>query len=693
MKSILIGTLAAILAAGAQSNEAERQLKAAMNAELVNGDLKAAIKQYGEIAAKHKNVRGIAAQALLRLAEAYQKLGDAEAKAVYERIVRDFSDQSETVEQARRRLAALADSAPTAAPTLSRRKLWSGSNTIFGAPASDGRVITYNSNGDLALRDLGNGTSRLITTHRQGDPARNPAYVASSRLSSDGKRIVFAWNTQTGGYQLRLINSDGSGERTIHDNPEVEWIAPIGWSPDGGRVLVKTRTRGQSGQIAWISTADGTARALKTLPWTSMGRVTLSPDARYVAYDALTAEGSRNRTLFVLASDGTREVPLSNGSAIEEVFGWMPDGRAVLFRTNRRGAQELWAIRVIDGKPTGPAGLIQPEMEGAWEPLGVTKSGSLFCVQVGVEGAAHVADIDWDTGTVSNVQTVSHGMIVDRGPDWSPDGRSLAFVAHRGTDLTKQFIAIRSVETGDTREVVAREDLLIENGGGYRWSPDGKAFLAAAVHPKYGQGAYTIDLSTGDVRLLANAPGSRIVSPDWMPDGRSIAYTLMPRMGRSRSTRLFIRDLETGTDREVPIGVPADAELLTISYALAPDGRTLAVMPFDPLGRTLSVVSVSGGAPRQLLEAGPGETMWIVGWTPDGRRITYRRTNTAQRTSEYWSIPIEGGEPHRFAFRSEGFRAHPNGRRIAYIDSRQHMELWAVENLVPSVEAALKAIR
>jgi len=55
MKRILVGVMAAMLAAGASNSEAERQLKAAMNAELVNGDLKAAIKQYGEIAAKYKN--------------------------------------------------------------------------------------------------------------------------------------------------------------------------------------------------------------------------------------------------------------------------------------------------------------------------------------------------------------------------------------------------------------------------------------------------------------------------------------------------------------------------------------------------------------------------------------------------------------------------------------------------------------
>src|SRR5215472_2522123 len=98
MKSILIGTLVAILASGAQSTDAERQLKAAMNAELVNGDLKAAIRQYGEIAAKYARAdRSVAATALVHMAECYQKLGNDESRKVYERVVREYADQKDAV--------------------------------------------------------------------------------------------------------------------------------------------------------------------------------------------------------------------------------------------------------------------------------------------------------------------------------------------------------------------------------------------------------------------------------------------------------------------------------------------------------------------------------------------------------------------------------------------------------------------
>src|SRR5262245_16397296 len=99
---VTLGALAAAAARpAAQQSKADVALRAAMETETVKGDLKAAIEQYKKIAAGSDRV--IAARALLRMAECYQKLGDAEAQRVYERLVREFADQKEAVATARAR--------------------------------------------------------------------------------------------------------------------------------------------------------------------------------------------------------------------------------------------------------------------------------------------------------------------------------------------------------------------------------------------------------------------------------------------------------------------------------------------------------------------------------------------------------------------------------------------------------------
>ena len=81
----------------AQHDAARTMLEAARKAEVVDGNLNGAIQQYRAIADKYKSDRAIVADALLRMAECYQKLGDAQARKIFEQVVRDYADQQEAV--------------------------------------------------------------------------------------------------------------------------------------------------------------------------------------------------------------------------------------------------------------------------------------------------------------------------------------------------------------------------------------------------------------------------------------------------------------------------------------------------------------------------------------------------------------------------------------------------------------------
>ena len=96
--------------------------------------------------------------------------------------------------------------------------------------SADGRLLAYTDwqTGRLAIRDLETGESRYLTTEGWPKAAYSP------QISPDGKHIAF---TFSGGApdQLRMIGTDGSGERVLYENEEqqITWIEPHAWSPDG----------------------------------------------------------------------------------------------------------------------------------------------------------------------------------------------------------------------------------------------------------------------------------------------------------------------------------------------------------------------------------------------------------------------------------------------------------------------------
>ena len=695
----LVVTMLAVVAAMSLSVAAQQgsqglqaQFERARLLEENSKTLNEAIALYKQVAAQAGANRALAAQALLRAAAGHQKLGDAEAKTIYERIVSEFPDRKAEVALARARLSGTAPvrGGADAESQLTTRRVLS-QYAMFWEPSPDGRYLTFTNLNNLFVRDLASGDVRQLTRGGVGaTPARGPEYPENARFSSNGRQLAYGWKTPAG-YQLRMIQLDGSDERTITKNPEHEWIGPAAWSPDGARVLAKINSRGNAGQIAWVLLRDGGVQVLKTAPWTALGRVALSPDGRYIAYDQRSEERPAARTIFVLSADGSKQVAVTDGSSRDEVIGWLPDGGALAFATYRSGSPDLWLLPLKDGVVAGTATLVKRDLR-AFQPLGLTKNGSLFYTQVVTTGDAYVASVDWDAGRVNDVQKINTNLTADFGAAWSPDGSQIAYVAHRGTELQRRVIAVHTIKDGSTREVVPTDDLTIQTTGGHQWSADGTAYLVNAASPTHRWATFSIDLRTGRPRTLAAFTNGYAQIPQWLNGGRSLLYVFRDQF--KPTARIVVRDVESGTERDVPHGFESEPGAVVLA---SPDERTL-VFVAGSQGRppdALRLMSLAGGAPRILLEA-PGELLSPVVWTPDSRRLVYaRRTPTvtppapgARPESSWWVVDVNTGESRQLNFpppAPAGFAIHPEGRRITYTRSNDQIEVWTMDRLSSSM--------
>ena len=152
--AVLTILLVATSARAQDTDRAAVALQRAIRIELVDGDLQTAIALYEEIATRFSADRGVVATALQHLGQCYEKLGAPEARATYERVLREYADQAEPVAAVRARIAAL-QADPIKVAELD----------AMGDVSADGRLLTYVdwSTGDLALRDLHTGEDRRLT--------------------------------------------------------------------------------------------------------------------------------------------------------------------------------------------------------------------------------------------------------------------------------------------------------------------------------------------------------------------------------------------------------------------------------------------------------------------------------------------------------------------------------------------------
>ena len=201
----------------------------------------------------------------------------------------------------------------------------------------------------------------------------------------------------------------------------------------------------------------------------------------------------------------------------------VPDGKWLLFTSNRAGSNDLWAVPFTDGKVQGHAELLKAGFGERSFPMGITASGTLFYgVDKGGAGlsSVQVASYDMSTGKLTSPADLTHGTL-DSSPAWSPDGKELAYVSQRGqlnspTPVDRiSVLVIRSNETGTSRELVPELSYFFAPS----WSPDKRSFLVQGRDLQHRMGIFQIDAQTGAVRvLLTDNDKEYPVSPVWAPD-------------------------------------------------------------------------------------------------------------------------------------------------------------------------------
>jgi Tol biopolymer transport system component len=661
--------------------DVEVQLKAALQKELVDGDLKGAIEMYKTIVANAGANRTVAAKALLAMGQSYEKLGNAEARNAYDRLVRDYADQRDVAAQGRARLAALGDATPrTKATGLTTRQVWAQPNTdVQGGVSFDGRYLSYvdHETGDLAIRDLGTRENRRLTS--TGSSSGGDEFAEISTFSPDARQIVYAWSNKDGFYELRLVGRDGGQPRVLSRNEDVRYLQPFDWSPDGKHIAAVFSGRSRTNQIVLVSVADGSVRVLKTLDWRFPGKMAFSPDGRLLAYDFPPLDDAAERDLFVLATDGSREVPLVKHPANDFLLGWFPEGDRVLFASDRSGTNGAWAIRVADGKPQGEAELLKPDI-GGMTGIGFTKSGEYYYGQTADMPDVYIATLDSATGRVVDGPAPIRVRYAEQklSAAYSADGEQLAYLVQRPPSWRLSFtsMSILTLKTGQVRDI----PLKVSYAFRLSWMPDGRSLLVGAIDLKGRSGVFRLDLSTGDIQPIV--PGATIATVS--PDGGTLFYEIGPS-----GPAVVMRDLGTGQENVI---YPHAAATIAVS----PDGRWLALQgPIPsadgkPASRAIVLVPKSGGEPRVLwrLDSTEASGHNRLAWSRDSKFVL-----SVGAGDELWREPVDGGTPQKLGVTVPGvtrLSMHPDGRRLAISAGSRKVEVWAMENFLPKAGSPIR---
>ncbi|HSM36120.1 MAG TPA: hypothetical protein VK837_06975 [Longimicrobiales bacterium] len=703
----------------AQEPDVTVLLERARYEEDVRGDLEAAIRIYRSIVAEHPGRRAVAAQALLALGGAYERMGRDGAQDAYARVVADYADQIEAAAAARARLAALTPRAPSAPADrggLALRRLWTTPVGLgVGALSPDARSVLFvdwgelddpaaRGHADVASYDLAEERVALVTD--LPDQSVEDTYPDSPIWSPDGAWIAYAhWDGDWTHKRLHLVRRDGTDNRVLVDNEQFRDLRPLDFAASGDFIVTLLRGWDEAYRIGLVSTEDGHVTIVKTSGLHPPHPLSLSPDDRYVVFDQHQEDGSGRHDIFALALDGSSEVTLVASPAEDHLPVWAPGGDAVLFVSDRSGRPALWSVPVENGRPAGEPRMVRDDV-GDLYPLGFTADGALAYRSILWRTDVLTADLDLDAGRLGEPHLLTSGFVgANMLPAWGPEGERVAFISRRGRSGDAYHLVVRDLETGT--EEAHPLPFLTPAHTETTWSEDG-----GAVYVESGGGgervSYRVSLATGDIE--------RVGRRDFIGIGYNRAFASERQMRHLRSLGIRVAgqneirafregdfDLAPGEDlvwvrdgvRRFTEGLDREPEALTAlghahTWRLSPDGQTWAIAIStrpDPLvSDALFVLPASGGAAREIARTEGGEReIMAMRWTPGGERILFVVGEELEdKPFEYWIVSKDGGEPRKLdldltPLEFAGMRLRPDGGAVVFTREQRLGELWLMD--------------
>lgn len=353
--------------------------------------------------------------------------------------------------------------------------------------------------------------------------------------------------------------------------------------------------------------------------------VRLAPDGSALVYVEkhadLDADAMRGTLQFVELKTG-RTRALTDGKHADTSPDWSPDGRWIVFVSDRDGGPNLWRVARAGGAPERLTRLEGRVGGPRWSPRG---------------------------GVIAFLHAPRSARQRALDPKQTPAGPRLRHLKslgykHDGRGFTDDAYAhLYVLDLGSRR--VRRLTSGPHADGQHAWSPDGRwlAFVSNrcedAETASENSDVFVVAAGGGKPRAVTRQRGPKL-APAWSPDGRQIAF-----IGHFQ----FPDTVENAHVWVVPArgGAPRD---LTAKLDLTFDDRMVGDTRDVPEGETAAPV-----------------------WSADGRRLFCLATQ--EGATHVWEVPVAGGAPRQ---RTHG--RHQVVELSASADGRR----WAMVRLSPS---------
>jgi tricorn protease len=459
------------------------------------------------------------------------------------------------------------------------------------------------SNDDIWVCDADGTHNQRVTDFNGQD--------SSPMWGPDGKYLYYVsecWGTPANIVRQELGSKNKAQLVTFHKDDSVrlariskdgEWIV---YECGGDLWVISTREGHRPRKLAIEALADDKTNPERTLTFTKdVTEFAPSPDELNIAF---VVRGE----LFLIPRTGGKAVRLTDDPHYDHGIAWAPNGRHILFASDRKGHEDLY---LLESDPPG-------------RKLG--------------------------RATKFKVKQLTDSPEAKEGANFSPDGKRISFLRDGKLWTMKP--------DGTDQKIIVNQTQVID----YEWSPDSKWLAFARLDGSFSTEIYIIPATGGQAKnVTRHATFNADIT--WSARGMKLAFV----SNRRRSQNMYVMSLQKPAAKGAPTSSDIDwedvhrrvhpvAAVPASSGAISPDGTRVAFRSagaggFDLWvatadGRSLTRVTTGNLFPRQIRWSKNGLFVYFldrtgtirlatVGFSPQHLPVPFLAKMTVRRDEEF----------------------------------------------------------
>jgi len=291
---------------------------------------------------------------------------------------------------------------------------WSPDGKELAVSATDSSITLPS----IMLISINTGNKQILTT-----PDKNGLYGDfNPRFSPDGSKIAFLRNLSYSIRELYIISSTGGNEKRLtFDKLSVGSEA---WTQDGKEIVFSSNRSGNT--TLWRIPFSGGSPSSVAGSGSDIGDITIAKKGHSLAYSREEESANiwqLNLGMHLSETNAPAEL-ISSSEGIQFEAEYSPDGKYIVFTSDRTGSNEIWRCNADGSNPMELTFFGGPAAGSArWSP-----DGRFIAFDSRAKGNGNIYVINSNGGTP---RQLTFNKSEDQIPRWSRDGKWIYFGSNR----------------------------------------------------------------------------------------------------------------------------------------------------------------------------------------------------------------------------------------------------------------------